>query len=107
MKHKLLFFATVIIFTLAFSSSALADDAAALYQAKCKPCHGADGAAGTPAGKKLGARDFHSAGVQKQTDAQLLAVVKNGLKKMPKFDGKLTEDQMKQLVAYVRDLGKK
>jgi cytochrome c6 len=98
--------ATVIL--LLGSSTAFAADAAteSLYKAKCAACHGADGTGSTPAGKKLGAHDFHSPEVMKQTDAQLLETVSKSKNKMPAYDGKVTADQMKSLVAYVRELGK-
>jgi cytochrome c6 len=90
------------------SSTAFAADAAteSLYKAKCAACHGADGTGSTPAGKKLGAHDFHSPEVMKETDAQLTETMTKGKNKMPAYDGKLTADQMKSLVAYVRELGK-
>ncbi len=77
------------------------------YKAKCAGCHGADGKGSTPAGKALGAHDFASAEVQKQTDAELTEIIAKGKKKMPKYEGKLKEAEIKDLVAYVRKLGKK
>lgn len=82
---------------------AAADDAAALYKSKCQVCHGADGK-GSPAGQKLGVKDFHSPEVQKQTDAELIKVTKEGKGKMPKYEGKLTDDQIKELIKYLRQL---
>jgi mono/diheme cytochrome c family protein len=82
---------------------ALADDAEALYKSKCQVCHGADGK-GTAAGQKLGAKDFHSPEVQKQTDAELIELTKQGKGKMPAYDKKLTDDQIKQLIKYIRGL---
>jgi mono/diheme cytochrome c family protein len=83
--------------------AAAADDAAALYKSKCQICHGADGK-GTPAGQKMGAKDFQSPEVAKQSDAELIKVTKDGKGKMPKYDGKLTDDQIKGLVKYIRSL---
>lgn len=88
------------------TQTAQADDVAALYKAKCLSCHAADGS-GSPIGKKMGARDFHDADVAKQSDQQLNDAIVKGKNKMPKYEGKLTADQVKQLVAYVRELGKK
>jgi cytochrome c6 len=82
---------------------ALADDVEALYKSKCQVCHGADGK-GSPAGQKLGVKDFHSPEVQKQTDAELIEVTKQGKGKMPAYDKKLTDDQIKQLIKYIRSL---
>jgi mono/diheme cytochrome c family protein len=45
--------------------------------------------------------------VQKETDAQLIDIVTNGKNKMPAYKGKLTDDQIKGLVGYVRELAKK
>ena len=52
-------------------------------------------------------RDLGSDDVQKQTDAQLTEIVENGKGKMPAYKGKLTDDQIKQLVGYIRSLKKK
>jgi cytochrome c6 len=90
---------------LAAALPAAADDAAALYKSKCQVCHGADGK-GSAAGQKLGVRDFHSPEVQKESDADLIKITKEGKGKMPKFEGKLTDDQIKDLVKYIRTLGK-
>ncbi len=88
---------------LAAAVPAAADDAAALYKSKCQVCHGADGK-GSPAGQKMGAKDFQSPEVAKQSDAELIKVTKEGKGKMPKYDGKLTDDQIKQLIKYIRSL---
>jgi mono/diheme cytochrome c family protein len=79
------------------------DDAATLYKSKCQVCHGADGK-GTAAGQKMGAKDFQSPEVAKQSDADLIKVTKDGKGKMPKYDGKLTDDQIKGLIKYIRTL---
>lgn len=78
-----------------------------LYASKCAACHGADGSAAVPAGKALGAHDFHSPEVLNQTDDQLNATITNGKLKMPAFGKQLTPAQIKDLVAYVRELGAK
>jgi len=89
-------------------SAHAADDPAALFKAKCAACHGPDGSGGTPTGKAMGTPDLRSEDVQKQTDAQLIDSTTNGKgKKMPAYKGKLTDDQIKQLVGYIRELGKK
>jgi cytochrome c6 len=82
---------------------AMADDVEALYKSKCQVCHGAD-SKGTAAGQKLGVKDFHSPEVQKQTDAELIEITKQGKGKMPSYDKKLTDDQIKQLIKYIRSL---
>ena len=79
-------------------------DAASLYKAKCQVCHGPDGKGDTTMGKKLGAKDFHSPEVAKATDAELFKITKEGKDKMPAYDKKLTDDQIKSLVKYIRTL---
>ena|SRR5262252_6748801 len=80
------------------------DDIAALYKSKCQVCHGADGKGDTPAGKKLGSKDFHSPEVAKLSDTEMVDITKKGKEKMPPYDGKLTDDQIKGLVKYIRAL---
>jgi cytochrome c6 len=77
------------------------------FKAKCAACHGADGTGSTATGKALKVRDLASPDVQSQSDAQLTDIVTNGKNKMPAYKGKLTDDQIKGLVAYIRGLAKK
>lgn len=100
-------FVLVILLTLALCSSyATAQDAAGLYKTKCAMCHGADGKGETAAGKSTGARSFSSPEVQKESDAELTQITEKGKGKMPAYENKLTAPQVKELVAYVRQLGK-
>jgi mono/diheme cytochrome c family protein len=87
--------------------AALASDSAALYKTKCAVCHSADGSGDSAMGKKTGAHDFRSPEIQKMTDAQLTEITVKGKNKMPGYDKKLTADEIKGLVAYIRVLGKK
>ena len=90
-----------------FSMPAKAKDAAQdLYKSKCQICHGSDG---NPivAGKTMGARDLGSAEVRGESDAQLTEVIAKGKNKMPAYEKSLKPDEVKGLVAYVRELGKK
>lgn len=88
------------------SASAQAQDAAGTYKAKCVACHGADGK-GSAMGQKMGTHDFTSADVQKETDPQLTEIITKGKAKMPSYDGKLKDTEIKDLVAYIRSLAKK
>lgn len=83
------------------TSPAVAQDAAATFKAKCAMCHGADGKGG-----KMGTRDFASPDIQKQTDAQLAESISKGKPpKMPSYEGKLKDTEIKDLVTYIRGLG--
>jgi len=78
--------------------------AADLYKTKCAICHGADGKGATPMGPKIGVRDFHSPAVAKETDAEMFMLTKDGKNKMPTYNGKLTDAQIKDVVKYIRAL---
>jgi mono/diheme cytochrome c family protein len=67
-------------------------------------CHGADGAGSTPAGKSMGAKDFRSPDVVKESDADLQTAIENGRNKMPAYKGKLTAGDIGGLVKYIRQL---
>jgi mono/diheme cytochrome c family protein len=78
-----------------------------MYKSSCAQCHGATGEADTPAGKTFGARSLSSQDVVKMSDAELLAVIKNGKDKMPAWSDTLTEDQLKVVITYIHTLQKK
>jgi mono/diheme cytochrome c family protein len=78
----------------------------------CAQCHGADGSANTKMGKMLNAKDLTDPKVQAEfTDAKATQSIKDGVKQggkttMKAFAGKLSDDEIKALVAYVRKLKK-
>jgi len=98
---RLAVIAALLAFGIAGASAQ--DDAAALYKSKCQVCHGPDGK-GSVAGQKLGVRDFHSPEVAKMSDAELFEITKKGKEKMPGYNKKLTDDQIKSLIKYIRSL---
>jgi len=86
----------------AFAQSAGADT----YKAKCAMCHGPDGTAATPMGKMMKIPSFKDPSVLKQSEADLTAITKNGKGKMPAYNGKLSDGQIKEVVSYIRTLQK-
>jgi mono/diheme cytochrome c family protein len=85
-----------------------AQDAGALFKSKCAACHAPDGSGSGAMEKQLGVTDLRADDVQKQTDAQLSDSITNGKgTKMLAYAGKITDDQIKGLVGYIRDLVKK
>ena len=76
------------------------------YKAKCASCHGADGLAATPMGKMFKIASFKDPGQVKLTDAEMIASTTKGKGKMPAYDGKLSEAQIKDVIAYIRTLQK-
>ena len=79
---------------------------AATYTSKCQMCHGADGTGSTPAGKAMKAPSFLSPASVKESNADLIAITKNGKGKMPAYAGKLTDAEIKDVIAHVRTLQK-
>jgi len=102
---------TVSLFAVSISSVRAAD-AKANWDANCAQCHGKTGAADTKMGKTLNAKDLTDPAVQAAfTDAKATQSIKEGVKEngkttMKAFAGKLTDDEIKALVAYVRTLKK-
>jgi mono/diheme cytochrome c family protein len=77
-----------------------------VYKAKCASCHCPDGKGETAAGKATKARDLGSAEVKKETDAEWTDIIVKGKNKMPGYDKKLTDAEVKDVVAYMRSLVK-
>ncbi len=100
MKHVLLALLACSLIAVC-TSSAVAQDVAGTYKAKCSMCHGADGKGG-----KMGTRDFASPEVKAETDAQLTDIITKGKGKMPAYGGKVSDDDIKGLVTYIRSLAK-
>jgi Cytochrome c553 len=101
MKRKILVFATII---LASAGIGFAADAAANWAQHCASCHGKDGSGNTMMGKKLGVKDYTKQ--QSFSDAEAANVIKNGKGKMKAYKDKLSDADVKALVAYVRSLKK-
>jgi mono/diheme cytochrome c family protein len=89
--------------TLALSASAaMAQAGADTFKAKCAMCHGADGLAQTGAGKAM-----HVPSVKEfKAGDDLVAITTDGKGKMPAYKGKLTDPQIKEVVGYLKSLGK-
>jgi len=99
----------IIIGSLVCSAGlAKAADAATNWTTNCKSCHAADGSGSTLMGKKSGVKDYRDAKVQagftdeKATSAITDGVTEDGKIKMKSFKDKLTADEIKDLVAFVR-----
>ena len=78
-----------------------------VYSSKCAVCHGMDGGANTAKGKELKVKDMRSQEVQGMSDQKLYEVIAKGKGKMNGYEKSLGKDQVQQLVAYTRELGKK
>jgi cytochrome c6 len=92
---------------LLIAAPAFADNGASLFKARCAACHGADGKGETAVGKSMHLRSLASPEVQKQSDEQLTDMIAGGKGAMPAYKDKLSAAQIKDLVAFIRELGKK
>ena len=79
--------------TMAFAAGA--DD----YKAKCVMCHGADGKGQMAA--KMGSKDLAGTSL---SEADIVKTITDGKGKMTGFKGKLSDDQIKAVAAYVKTL---
>jgi cytochrome c6 len=86
---------------------AFGQSGASLFKSRCAACHGADGSGDTAIGKSMHMRALGSADVQKMSDAELTAMITDGKGAMPAYKDKLSGAQIKDLVSYIRELGKK
>ena len=94
----------IAVITLASSGAAFGADAGTLWAQNCASCHGKDGSGSTAMGKKLGVKDYTKS--QSFSDAEAANVIKNGKGKMKGYKDKLSDADVKALVAYVRGLKK-
>ena len=75
------------------------------YVKHCAPCHGLDGKARTPAGKKLGAKDLSASTLADAAiTLQILAGTKDnkGVERMPAFQARLTAEEVAAVAAFVK-----
>ena len=88
--------------------SAAAGDVTATWNLNCAACHGKDGKGQTMMGRKFGIKDLTDAKVQAAlTDDQAIkdikeGVTENGQTKMKAFADKLSDEDVKALVAHIR-----
>ncbi|ABL64218.1 c-type cytochrome [Chlorobium phaeobacteroides] len=95
------------------SSGNTADD---IYGMSCIMCHGSDGNGDGEIARKLNIaiRPLGSKAVQDMSDQQLYAIISGGITDtarvnasyMPAWSNSLTKEQIDELVAYIRELGK-
>src|SRR5664280_2567765 len=78
----------------------------ALYTKNCASCHGKAGLGDGVKARSLKTfpGDFSKADFQKQSDGDLFYKTKTGRDEMPKYEGKLTDDDIWNLVNYMRTL---
>jgi cytochrome c6 len=106
---KALLIAGLLLATCGFLGAA---DAKENWTKNCAKCHGEDGKGQTRMGKQAGAKDYTDAKVQAELkDEKAIETIKKGLtvdgkKKMDAYAEKLSDDEIKALVAHLRGFKK-
>jgi len=79
-----------------------------LYMKNCASCHGKAGLGDGVKARSLKdfPGDFSKAAFQSQTDGELFYKSKMGRGEMPKYEGKVTDDEIWNMVNYMRTLKK-
>jgi mono/diheme cytochrome c family protein len=109
MKRKLFVVAATIV---ASTAACIPADVKTIWAQNCASCHGKDGSGNTTMGKKLGVKDYHDAKLQTAfSDAEAERAIKEGVKTngketMKPFGSKLSEPDIRALVAYIRSFKK-
>ena len=97
-------------FTLVALSPAFAQEdspAKKVYASKCLMCHGDDAKGDTKAGKMMKTPDLTTESWKQGTSVpELVKTLREGLGKMPKYEGKLSEEELKAVAEYTRELSK-
>jgi mono/diheme cytochrome c family protein len=101
---KRAFFITPVIGLFVFALSAFAPtdpgtsapEGRGLYEANCARCHGMDGTKG-----KWGARDLSQS---RMIDPAIVAQIRSGKGIMPAFGSKLSEQEITEVLGYVKTL---
>ena len=92
---------------LASSAEGPAMDGPTIYKRKCAVCHAADGSGNTAKGKKLKVRPLQSPEARKMSEAQMIELVTKGKGDMDGYKKELSEEEIRAVVAYARELGQK
>jgi len=81
------------------AGAARAEGAATLFQKKCATCHGMDGRGQTKMGERMGIKDLAASTA---TAADLEKLIADGRGKMPAFKGRISDDEIKSVAAFVK-----
>lgn len=101
--------ARIAVLVLVIVPAARAADGQALFADNCASCHGMDGKARTPAGRKVHAKDLS---LSKLTDVEIERQIKEGRKDsrgiftLPPFREKLADEDTSALISVVKSFRK-
>ena len=111
MKTKITSLKTVLIvasLVAAFASASRAAEVKENWEKLCQKCHGPDGKGQTKMGRQSGVKDYTDPKVQEELkDENAVKIIKEGIvekdkKKMDPYKDKLTDEEIKALIAYIR-----
>jgi mono/diheme cytochrome c family protein len=110
-KTRVLAFSVFCLFAVLIACTSLVAEESSspgetVFKRKCVLCHGADGSGNTPLGKQLQAANLGSKEVQKLTVAEMRKQVHDGRANMPAFGDQLSDEEITQVIQYVRQFGK-
>ncbi len=100
--HRLFLFCWLLL-ALAASPRLAASDLARggmVYSTHCAGCHGANGQ-----GMMAGAPEFNRPGALLQSDRSLLSRIQSGNRACPAYLGILSEQEIFDVIAFIRSLG--
>lgn len=99
--------------TVALAAGAVAEEqvqrtAEDIYMKMCKKCHGENGEGSAKATEKLckgyTVEQLSFAAIKGKTDEEVLAILADGLGKMPGYRDRLTDEELDEVLAYCRKL---
>ena len=105
-KKIRVYLAAALVSSLVSAVGFAQNSAEANYKAKCQMCHGAKGMADTPAAKSMKVVPATDPAVKSMSESAMVDVVTNGKGKMPSYKGKLSDADIKEVVAYYRTFTK-
>jgi cytochrome c6 len=77
-----------------------------VYQKACQSCHGANGTPPPALAKSMNVPQATAAILSQKTDAELLRIIAEGAGKMPGYSNKMSPSEQKQVLEYMKTLGK-
>jgi cytochrome c6 len=93
--------AVIAVTMLAFSAVAFGESGKDIFVAHCQSCHGPNGIPSPGMAKMMGVKP---ASEYTSSAEEMFKSVRDGKGKMKPFAGKLTDDQIRQVVAFFRTL---
>jgi len=92
----------------AFTGASLAAEVKENWEKHCQKCHGPDGKGQTKMGRQSGVKDYTDPKVQEELkDENAVKIIKEGIvekdkKKMDPYKDKLSDEEIKALITYIR-----